>query len=281
MEPDTLKLIAHHNYYIQIETTANIPPIHLLSYTIPPLKPLSTYEVPLYIALSLKNSNMCKIKLPSSLSLPHLLSTLQFEISNTSEYSTLHPYFFETAYTIITNSYNVGHENGSTEEFREIKSYSNNNSNNGLNTNISNNGLNTNISNNHTSNISNITTHYLYKLVLDIKDIRFSKTYNGIHQIDTNSLNLNNLTIFEFNEIKHLLLSNMEIAKRIKGISSSRGLVSISSSRGLVSISSRVSGLNSKGVLVVGGSSSSKGLLGSSSSRGSSIGKGVAVVGLA
>ncbi|TBU04899.1 putative DNA replication complex GINS protein [Hamiltosporidium magnivora] len=258
MEPDTLKLIAHHNYYIQIETTANIPPIHLLSYTIPPLKPLSTYEVPLYIALSLKNSNMCKIKLPSSLSLPHLLSTLQFEISNTSEYSTLHPYFFETAYTIITNSYNVGHENSSTEEFRESKSYSNNNSNN------SNNGLNTNISNNHTSNISNITTHYLYKLVLDIKDIRFSKTYNGIHQIDTNSLNLNNLTIFEFNEIKHLLLSNMEIAKRIKGISSSRGLVSISS---------RVSGLNSKGVLVVGGSSSS---------RVSSIGKGVvAVVGLA
>ncbi|TBU07086.1 putative DNA replication complex GINS protein [Hamiltosporidium magnivora] len=220
MEPDTLKLIAHHNYYIQIETTANIPPIHLLSYTIPPLKPLSTYEVPLYIALSLKNSNMCKIKLPSSLSLPHLLSTLQFEISNTSEYSTLHPYFFETAYTIITNSYNVGHENGSSKEFRESKSYSNNNSNNsnnGLNTNISNNGLNTDISNNHTSNISNITTHYLYKLVLDIKDIRFSKTYNGIHQIDTNSLNLNNLTIFEFNEIKHLLLSNMEIAKRIKG----------------------------------------------------------------
>jgi GINS complex subunit 2 len=48
-----------------------------------------------------------------------------------------------------------------------------------------------------------------------IKELRFKKTYDGIRGMDGRAVNLNNLTAFEFNEIREFMLGSMKISRRL------------------------------------------------------------------
>jgi GINS complex subunit 2 len=52
-------------------------------------------------------------------------------------------------------------------------------------------------------------------LVEKIKEIRFKKTYDGLRSMDGRAMNLNNLTPYEFNEVKEFMLETMKTARRI------------------------------------------------------------------
>lgn len=59
-------------------------------------------------------------------------------------------------------------------------------------------------------------------LVEKIKEARFKKTLEGIRCLDGKAVNLNNLTIFEFNEVKEFILGSMKMGKRIESGSGSQ-----------------------------------------------------------
>jgi GINS complex subunit 2 len=52
-------------------------------------------------------------------------------------------------------------------------------------------------------------------MVEKIKEIRLGKTLQGIKCLDGSALNLNNITILEFNEVKELILNAISIGKKI------------------------------------------------------------------
>lgn len=52
-------------------------------------------------------------------------------------------------------------------------------------------------------------------LINDIKEIRMRKSRNGLVNIDGHALNLNNLTVYEYEEIKEMLLDGMEMALKM------------------------------------------------------------------
>lgn len=53
-------------------------------------------------------------------------------------------------------------------------------------------------------------------LINDIRQLRLTKTTNGLKSIDGKALNLNNLTVFEYEQVKELLLGSMEMALRME-----------------------------------------------------------------
>lgn len=48
-----------------------------------------------------------------------------------------------------------------------------------------------------------------------IKDLRFKKTLWGLRSLDGNAINLNNLTQFEFYEVRDLIFKSMKMARTI------------------------------------------------------------------
>lgn len=168
MDPMELVNIAYQED-VEVEPTANIPDIHLLEYDIQNLKPLQISRVPLYIALSLKKSNLCRIRLPSFLKHEYLEEIISLERENVGEYAKIHRFFFELSDILIKHAYNV--ENPDR----------------------------------------------LRLLIQELKEARFQKTYEGMKVLDGHAFNINNLTGWEFNEIRHFVLKGSEEAARFVG----------------------------------------------------------------
>lgn len=162
-----LKLIALQEE-IEIEPLTFIPKLTLIQETYGPYYPLQLYKVPIYIAITLKKSNKCKIRLPSYFDTELLKDLLQKEEEN-EDYQSLHPFFFEIS-CYIKECYNV----------------------------------------------DNIDEKMV--LINKIKYIRYKKTHEGLKILDARAINLNNLTSWEFNEIKPFLLTVMEEAKEIEKV---------------------------------------------------------------
>ncbi|KAM0676795.1 DNA replication protein psf2 [Binucleata daphniae] len=160
-----LKLIALQEE-IEIEPLTFIPRLTLIQEDYGPYNPLQLYKVPLYIALTLKKSNKCKIRLPSFFDVEYLQDVLQKEEEN-EDYQQIHPFFFEMS-IYIKECYNA----------------------------------------------DNIDEKLV--LVNKIKHARYNKTHEGLKVIDARAINLNNLTSYEFNEIKKYLLTVMQAANEIE-----------------------------------------------------------------
>ncbi|CAD25501.1 similarity to HYPOTHETICAL PROTEIN YJH2_yeast [Encephalitozoon cuniculi GB-M1] len=169
ISPEEILHIAYEEL-VEIEPMTSIPELRLLERTYPPLMPLDIARIPLYAALLLKKSNMCKIRLPSYLQLESLKMSMDVEIEKADEYSCIHPYFFPLATELLENCYNV-------ESIEESK-----------------------------------------MIVEKIKEIRLAKTLKGIKCLDGKALNMNNITLFEFNEIKELILGSAEVGRRIEDL---------------------------------------------------------------
>ncbi|KAM0675790.1 DNA replication complex GINS protein PSF2 [Gurleya vavrai] len=165
MDPSLLELVAYQED-IEIEPTVTIPKLHLIQCDYGPFLPLEIYRVPIYIALILKNSNKCRIRLPQFYQLEFLKDILKNEEDN-EEYQPLFPYFFELK-SVIMDCYNVD---------------------------------------NYSETIV---------LINNIRTVRYKKTHAGIKMIDARAINLNNITCFEFNEVKKFMLSVMEEAREIE-----------------------------------------------------------------
>ncbi|KAF9763975.1 putative DNA replication complex GINS protein PSF2 [Nosema granulosis] len=52
-------------------------------------------------------------------------------------------------------------------------------------------------------------------LIDQLKEIRFKKTLNGLEKLDGSTLNLNNLTMFEYNEVKKCMVESMGLIKKV------------------------------------------------------------------
>lgn len=57
---------------------------------------------------------------------------------------------------------------------------------------------------------------HLRLLVSEIREIRLKKTKTGLKSIDGKALCLNNLTVYEYEQIKPILLKGMEMAARME-----------------------------------------------------------------
>ncbi|KAM0688210.1 DNA replication complex GINS protein PSF2 [Conglomerata obtusa] len=165
MHPSQLYLISQQEN-IEIEPTTHIQKFHLIQQDYGPFNLLEIHSVPIYIALLLKNSNMCRIRLPPFFEIENVKEILKNE-EESEEYQPIHPYFFELR-NIIKECYNV-------ECYDEIMVY--------INT---------------------------------LKIVRFNKTNIGVKLIDARAINLNNLTCYEFNEVKTFLLKVMEEARELE-----------------------------------------------------------------
>ncbi|ADM11742.1 uncharacterized protein Eint_061370 [Encephalitozoon intestinalis ATCC 50506] len=170
ISPEEIFHIAHEEL-VEIEPTTSIPELCLLEKTYPALMPLDIARIPLYAALLLKKSNMCKIRLPSYLQIENLKATMDAEIQKVDEYSQIHPYFFPLAEKLLECCYNV-------ENIEESK-----------------------------------------VIVEKIKEIRLAKTLKGIKCLDGRALNMNNITLFEFNEVKELIIGSVEAGRKIEALS--------------------------------------------------------------
>lgn len=53
-------------------------------------------------------------------------------------------------------------------------------------------------------------------MVERIKEARLAKTLRGIRCLDGKALNMNNITLFEFGEVKEMVLGAMEVGRRIE-----------------------------------------------------------------
>ena len=164
MDPKEVLNMAYQEE-IEIESTTKIPDIHLLEADIRGMRPLQTAKVPLYIALTLKNSKMCRIRLPSYFRRERLEETVDAEKENVSEYTKLHRHFFELSSILISNAYDA-------------------------------------------ENPENLRL-----LVQEIKELRLQKTLDGMKLIDGHAFNVNNLTMWEFSEVRPFILSTSETAR--------------------------------------------------------------------
>lgn len=166
MTPEELINIAYQED-IEVEPTAHIPQLDLIQGTYGPFTPLSVHKVPIYLALLLKQTGQCRIRLPYYYDLDILRDTVKRE-EESEEYQPIHPYFFELT-GIVKHCYNV--------EDRNV----------------------------------------ILKHINDIKHIRYSKTSIGVANIDSDAVNLNNITSWEFSEIRCFMLRTMEEARRLEG----------------------------------------------------------------
>lgn len=57
----------------------------------------------------------------------------------------------------------------------------------------------------------------IHQLISDIRHLRLQKTLKGLKKFDGNALCLNNLTVYEYNQIKPLLINGMQICERFGG----------------------------------------------------------------
>lgn len=152
-----------HHQYITVVPSRPIDKMHLIEGPIGPFRPLIPIEVPLYIAIALKGSDLCSVRPPSWLSIDGLEEVLRREEEVEEEYQPLDKYFFDNIesylrYCDITES-----------------------------------------------------TSKLRLLVEQIKEKRIVKTIKGCEAIDGRIININNLTFYEFRQIKEYLLSHMEV----------------------------------------------------------------------
>lgn len=69
---------------------------------------------------------------------------------------------------------------------------------------------------NNSYNVENMEESKI--LVERIKEARLRKTLGGIRSLDGRALNLNNMTMFEFNEVKELIVGSMRIGRRIEDV---------------------------------------------------------------
>lgn len=121
MEPDELLLIARHLTDVEIEPLTKIQEINLLEETLGPFTPLVPEIVPLFVALSLKKSGMCRIRCPLFFEVENLNKILEFELKNENEFSKIHPYLFEIKNDILENVYNLDNEEDVRRLINEIK----------------------------------------------------------------------------------------------------------------------------------------------------------------
>ncbi|AFN83230.1 hypothetical protein EROM_061390 [Encephalitozoon romaleae SJ-2008] len=173
MSPEEILHIAYEEL-VEVEPMTSIPELCLMDKTYPPMMPLDVVRIPLYAALLLKKSNMCKIRLPSYLQLESLKAIMDTEVEKIDEYSHIHPYFFPLAGELLECCYN-------TENIEESK-----------------------------------------VMIEKIREIRLAKTLKGIKCLDGRALNMNNITLFEFNEVKELILGSAEVGRKIEGLSKSQ-----------------------------------------------------------
>lgn len=94
---------------IEIEPKVEIPELELIEKNFGPYFPLAIYRVPVYIALILKDSNQCRIRIPDFYDEEYLKDLIKREEEN-EEYQIIHPYFFELK-SIIDQCYNVENKN--------------------------------------------------------------------------------------------------------------------------------------------------------------------------
>ncbi|WEL38899.1 GINS complex protein [Encephalitozoon hellem] len=170
MSPEEILHIAYEEL-VEIEPTTSIPELCLMDRVYPPMVPLDIVKIPLYAALLLKKSNMCKIRLPLYLQLENLKAAVDTEVEKVDEYSHIHPYFFPLAKELLECCYN-------TENIEESK-----------------------------------------VMVEKIREIRLAKTLKGIKCLDGRALNMNNITLFEFNEVKELIIGSTEVGRKIESLS--------------------------------------------------------------
>ena len=161
MKPKEMLNIAYQEDVV-IEPTANIPRIHLLEADIEDLKPLQVAYVPLYIALTLKKANLCRIRLPSYLKEERLQEVLDSEKENVDEYTRIPPRLFELSELLVQNAYNIPNP-------ERIK-----------------------------------------VLVQEIREVRFKKTLEGMKALDGHAFNIDNLTEWEFCEVRPFVLKGSE-----------------------------------------------------------------------
>lgn len=166
MSPKEMLNIAYQED-VEIEPTANIPDIHMLDSDFEGLAPLQVVKVPLYMALSLKKSNLCRMRLPFYLKESHLEEIINFEKENMHEYAKTQPCFFELSDVLIRHAYNV-------ENPERLK-----------------------------------------VLVQEVRELRFLKTLEGMKALDGRAFNINNLTAWEFEEVKPFILSGSEEACKL------------------------------------------------------------------
>ncbi|KCZ73878.1 hypothetical protein H311_05161, partial [Anncaliia algerae PRA109] len=93
MTPSELVSIALQDI-IEIEVTGRLPLIPLLEEDIPELVPGEVRKIPLFIALILKNSEVCRIRSPFFLMEEYLYRIIEDEKIN-EDYSLIHPHLFE------------------------------------------------------------------------------------------------------------------------------------------------------------------------------------------
>lgn len=165
MTPEELTNIAYQEE-IEIEPTSHIPVLNLIQNTYGPFTPLSIHRVPIFLALILKQTGQCRIRLPLYYEPDYLLNTIAKE-TESEDYQSIHPHFFECV-GLVKDCYNV-------------------------------------------EDVSVILKH-----INDIKHIRYNKTSIGILNLDSEAVNLNNITPWEFSEIRVFMLKTMEEAKRLE-----------------------------------------------------------------
>ncbi|EPR78933.1 DNA replication complex GINS protein PSF2 [Spraguea lophii 42_110] len=153
---------------VEIEPIVTIPIIHMIEYDYGPFIPPNIAEVPLFVALMLKKSSMCRIRTPKYLEIEYLDRIYNEEVENKDEYISIYPYIFELYLVFCEHSYNM-------ENREEVK-----------------------------------------RKVKDIQDVRLKKTKNGIKMVDGTALNLNNLTAFEYNQIKEYLIPAIKIIRNMR-----------------------------------------------------------------
>lgn len=160
-----LKLIALQEE-VEIEPLTNIPRFHMIEEEYGPFSPLQLYKIPLYIAITLKQSNKCKIRMPYFFDTEYLQDILKKE-EESENYQHIHPMFFELS-SYIHECYNA----------------------------------------------ENVDEKLM--LVNKIKHARYKKTHEGLQSIDARAINLDNLTSYEFSEIKKYMLTVMKKANKIE-----------------------------------------------------------------
>jgi GINS complex protein len=87
---------------VEIEAHTSIPKTTLITYDFPGCHPLKVSRIPLYIALHLKSSNSCTIRMPVYLSKEFLSSLIEKE-QRDRQFVEVPEYLFEHAYLFMSN----------------------------------------------------------------------------------------------------------------------------------------------------------------------------------
>lgn len=88
---------------VEIEPSTKIPSIYLHTFRCSEIKPLSICRLPLYIALHLKNSNFCTIRIPKYLSKEFLENLIEQEEVN-SNFTDLPEFIYEHSYLFMNET---------------------------------------------------------------------------------------------------------------------------------------------------------------------------------